>query len=540
MPPLSAQPPVSHFCLLLFGLALATTSCARRDFFQPDARIGVGSSEPLPPATDSVLTVAGRQYNRYSKFYQFFWGHHYRPVWAAPAKVQVLQLATAAPGGLKAGKPGGGFQSISMTMEGTKEREYALRALDKNPVKTLPKFLQNSFLLNTVRDATSAAMPYGALTVPPFAQAAGVPHTRPRLVYVRQDETGLGEMSERFQGKVALLEEKYDALASRTADLAGATDFKGGESVLEQVYANPAHTIDEPAFLRARLLDVWLGDWDRHEGQWDWAEFKKPDGRVRYQAIPKDRDQVYFRFDDGIIPWFVSRRFILPRFQTFKPNYGNVAGLVQQGDFIDQRGLKQMTRTDFSRTAADLQRRLPDSLIERALRRLPPAVYALEGPTLRSALKARRETLPQAAETFYLTLARKPVVGGTAQAERFVVQRYPDSTTVRVFSTAPNKVARRDSLQFRRTYFNAETRELSLEGLSGNDVFELETIGAGRPIALLVYGGAGQDILRLKGSGNRLKLYDETSDLTAAQAPRPQPPKKKRLPYDRTLDTKGR
>ncbi|WP_426059286.1 hypothetical protein [Hymenobacter sp. B1770] len=516
------------------------SGCARRNFFQPDARIGPGSAQALPPGADSVLAVAGRQYNRHSKLHDVFWGRHYRAVWAAPVKVPVLDLRTAAPGGLKAGKPGGGFQSISMTLEGPKEREYALRALDKDPKKVLPKFLQGSFLLNAVRDATSAANPYGALTVPPLAQAAGVPHTRPRLVYVRTDETNLGTMSERFQGKMAMIEEKYEALASQTPDLSGVTNFVGGEGMLKRVYAQASHTIDERSFLRARLLDVWLGDWDRHEGQWDWAEFKAPDGRVRYRAIPKDRDQVYFRFNDGLVPWLVSLPFVMPRFQTFKPHYGNVAGLVKQGRFIDQRGLAQMTRTDFRRMALDLQRRLPDSVIERAMRRMPPAVYALEGPATGSILKVRRETLPQAADKFYLTLAREPVLGGTEEPERFVVHRYADSTTVQIFSRALQQLTRTDSLLFRRTYYAAETRGLTLEALGGNDVFEVETTGSGKFMPLQLYGGAGQDQLRLTGSSSSLKTYDEASDMATANGPRPQEPRKNRLGYDQTVGTKGR
>ena len=522
--------------LSLLLLELAAGGCARRHYFQPDARVGPGSTAALPAAADSVLTTAGRHYNRHSGFYCLFLGRHYRRAWAAPATVPVLRLATAAPGGLRAGKAGGGYQSISMTLDGAGGREYALRALDKEPSKTLPVVLRHTFVLNMVRDATSAALPYGALTVPLLAQAAGVPHTRPHLVYVRADEQALGKMSERFQGKVALLEEKYNALASRTPELAGATGFEGGEAMLKAVYDNPAHVIDQPAFLRARLLDIWLGDWDRHEGQWQWAAFAEPGGRVRYQGIPKDRDQVYFRFDDGLIPWLAARRFIAPQFHTFKPDYGYMAGLVYQAQFIDQRSLSQMTRADFQRLARDLQNRLPDTLIDRAMHRLPPAIYALEGARLGAALKARRQTLPQAAEAYYRTLAREPLLGGTAQPERFVVHRYPDSTTVRVYSPSPGRLPAGDSLRFRRTYFTTETHELALDGLGGDDVFEVISTGAGKPIPLLLYGGAGHDMLRLQGPARRLKLYDEASDMSAAGSLHPHLPKKRHRAYDRLND----
>ncbi|MBD2768989.1 hypothetical protein IC235_13940 [Hymenobacter sp. BT664] len=519
--------------LLLAGLA--TSGCARPHYFQADARIGPGSTAALPATTDTVRVAAGRHYNQHSGFYCFFMGRHYRRVWAAPATVPVLRLATAAPGGLEPGRPGGGYQSISMTLTGAQGREYALRALDKDPRRTVPKVLRATFLLNAVRDATSAGMPYGALTVPPLAQAAGVPHSRPRLVYVRDDETGLGAMSERFRGKVALLEEKYAVLASRTPDLAGATGFVDSEGMLQNVYAHPCYALDQLAFLRARLLDVWLGDWDRHEGQWQWAAFPEAAGRVQYRPIPKDRDQVYFKLDDGLVPWLLTR--LAPQFQTFKAHYGNVAGLVKQARFIDHRGLSQLTRADFQRLAADLQRRLPDSLIDQALRRLPPAVFALEGPHLAAALKARREALPQAADAFYLTLAHSPVLGGTAEPERFVVHRYPDSTTVQVFSaTLAHLRPGGDSLRFRRTYLTPETRRLTLEGLGGDDVFEVITTGAGRPIRLRLFGGPGHDQLRLQGSPQRLALFDDAADMRADAGPRPQLPPKRHRAYDRLND----
>ena len=515
---------------------LAASSCARRHFYQADARVGPGSQAPLPALADSVLATAGRQYSHHSRVYYWFFGRHYRAAWAAPVRAKVLDLATAVPGGLRPGRSGGGFQSISMTLLGPHHREFALRALDKEPSKTLPKVLRVTFLLNLVRDATSAVMPYGAFTVPPLAQAAGVPHTRPQLVYVRPDKTGLGPQSERFRGKLALLEEKFETVASATPRLAGVADFDGGEKMLARVYTHPAYYIDQPAFLRARLLDVWLGDWDRHEGQWEWAAFEESGGRVRYQAVPKDRDQVYFRFDDGLIPWLVSRPFAVPRLQTFRATYGNVAGLVQQATFIDQRGLSHMTRADFRRMATDLQHRLPDTLIERAMHRLPPAVFALEGARIGDALKARRAALPQAAEAFYRQLACAPALGGTAQPERFAIHRYPDSTTVSIFSPKLTKLTSGDSLRFRRTYFTAETRQLTIDGLGGDDMFEVSTTGAGRPIRLFLYGGEGHDQLQLQGSSRRLNLFDDASDLTAANAHHPSLPRKTRRAYNRLND----
>ncbi|MDB5233674.1 MAG: hypothetical protein JWR44_667 [Hymenobacter sp.] len=521
---------------LLFMLVLAGSGCVRRHFFQADARIGPGSTEPLPASADSVLGTAGRHYTGHSSLYHALMGRHYRQVWAAPVQVPVLRLPTAVPGGLHPGKTGGGFQSISITLEGANNSEYALRALDKEPSKTLPKVLRHTFVMNMVRDATSAAIPYGALTVPPLAQAAGVPHAHPRLLYVRPDETGLNSALERFRGKMALLEEKYTTLAARTPELAAATEFVGGEAMLKKVYTHPSYSIDQLAFLRARLLDVWIGDWDRHEGQWQWAAFAEVGGRVRFQGIPKDRDQVYFRFDDGLVPWLAARRFIAPKFHTFKAEYGYMPGLVKQARFIDERGLSQMTKADFQRTALDLQRRLPDSLIDRAMRRLPPSVYALEGPHLAAALKARRKTLPQAAQAYYLTLARKPTLGGTVLPERFVVHRYPDSTIVRVFSPPLRRLSNSDSLRFQRTYFSPETRELSLDGLGGNDVFEVTTTGTGKPMKLLLYGGHGHNQLRLQGSSRRLRLFDEASDMTASGTHRASLPKKKRRAYNRLND----
>ena len=478
----------------LLGGALLTgmAGCAHHNsFFQRDARVQPTAAEPLPPGTDSVLAAAGRHYQR-SGFYKLFFGKHYRQVWATPVRVPVLRPATEL-GGLQFEKKGGGFQTISATVENPQGREYALRTLDKDPYQTLPKVLRHTFVLTLVRDATSAANPYAALTVPPLAQAAGVPHTHPRIFYVRPGETGLGAISEDMQGKLVLLEEKFDGAENLTPAFGNAVDLADTDDVLAERYASPTHQIDQLAFARARLLDIWIGDWDRHEGQWQWAVYEQA-GHTLYRPVPKDRDQVYFRFDDGLIPWLMSRKWAVRKFRTFRPHYEDVIGTVRNAHFLDTRALPEVTAAQFQQLAADLQRSLTDSVIDVAVRQLPPPIYALEGEYIAKSLRARRDALPEAARQFYQLLAEHVEVAGTDKADRFVTERLSDSTTRVSVYRLPDKNNKTPATQpyYQRTFRTQETKDITFYGLRGEDEF----VVSGRVqkgIRLNIHGGPNED-----------------------------------------------
>ncbi|MBC6990024.1 hypothetical protein [Hymenobacter sp. BT491] len=492
-------------CSLLLLLA---SGCARKAFFQTDARLSDGPAAP----TDSARVVAGRHY-LHGRLYNVFMGAHYRSVWASPVVVPTFNPQTAVAGGVEAGKMGGGFQSTSMTLDGHNGRAYALRTLDKDPYKTLPKIFQKTFVLNVVRDATSAANPYAAFVVPPLAEAAGVFHTNPQLYYISPKETALGPYSERFRGKVVMLEEKYNGPANLTPAFGKATDLKDTEDMLRKRYTDPTHQVDQLAFARARLLDIWLGDWDRHEGQWQWAVYEQAGGRTQYCPIPKDRDQVFYRFDDGLIPWLASRKWGVRKFRTFKPEYEDIAGLVRNARFIDARALSEVTAQQFQQLATNLQQRLTDNVIEKAIRRMPPSVYALEGARTIKALKKRRSNLPAAAHTFYRLLAEQVTVVGTDADEHFVVERLSDSTTQVSMYRIPDESekAPADTLLYRRLFRTNETKRLVLHGLDGKDVFEVRG-NVKRGIRTDIYGGPNEDTVldtsHVRGWSKKTRYYD--------------------------------
>jgi hypothetical protein len=496
-------------------LGLLTAGCARKHFFQPDARLPDTAAQAAV-GPDSARVTAGRHYRRGAPG-RFFFGRHYRETWAQPVTLPVLNLQTAAPGGLTPGKLGGGFQTTSMTLNGPGGRTYALRSLDKDPYKTLSKFLRHTFALNVVRDATSAGTPYGAFVVPPLAEAAGVLHTTPRPYYIRGDETGLGKASERFRGKVVLLEEKFESKENLGPEFgAGAVDLMESDDALAEIYQSPRHRFDQPAFLRARLLDLWLGDWDRHEGQWDWVAVQQPEGPTIYRPIPIDRDQVFFRFDDGLISWLVSKA--VRKFRTFGPEYQSIGGYTRNARFIDSRALNEQTRRQYLAAAVTLQQALTDEVIERAARRLPPEVYRLEGPRLVAALKARRAALPQAAAEFYRRHAEEVTVPGTDAAERFVVERRSDTLTV--VSVYGGEKTR--TLLYQRGFRPTETRRVLLHGLGGKDVFELSGQVRRSP-RIDIYGGPGEDTVvdssRVAGLRRLTRFYDTKRNSVADPAP---------------------
>ena len=480
---------------------------------------------------DSVWATAGRHYHRHGKLYHVLLGAHHRAVWAAPVRAPVLNLRTAVPGAglLTPTKLGGGFQSISLTLVAPDTRPYVLRSLDKDPSRILPKIYRKTFVANFLRDATSAGNPYGALVVAPLAQALGVPHCNPRLFYVPTDATELGspEANERLRGKLVLLEQKYDGQLVCSPQLPTAQNFVDDEDMRKRLYADPRARADGQALLRARLLDVLIGDWDRHAGQWQWAELPDPAhaGRLLYAPVPKDRDQAFFRISDGAVPWLMTRKFAVRHLVTFKTRIHDVQALTGQGRFVDQRGLGALTSRDFDRAARFVQQHLPDSALARAVRQLPPAVHALEGPRLLHDLQARRQQLPQVAHQYYLLRARRPTVAGTDQADRFVVQRTPDSTTVSIYCRSLGP----DSLYYRRTFLRRETRRLTLEGLGSNDMFEV--VGFGLPLVL--HGGAGADVLHAT-TKRQLQFEQEANGELSVAVPRT---KKERFDnYDRLTD----
>ncbi len=458
---------------------------------------------------DSATVVAGKHYQK-GFLHHLFWGKHYRNVWAQPVTLPVLDISKMH-GGLSPEKMGGGFQTTSLTLQNEAGKEYALRSVDKDPQDILPKGLRKTFLTNLLRDQTSAAHPYGALVVSHLAGGARIPHSHPRYVYVPKNEKGLGKNSSEFQDKVFMLEEKYEGKAAITSYLGKAKNLVDSKDFLRKRFTQHAHLPDQLSFAKARLFDVLIGDWDRHEGQWQWAVYDTSHVTT-YTPVPKDRDQAFFKFDDGLVPWLFSRSWApLKKMKTFHARVSSPEGYLQNAAFIDARCLNEVTLEQWQQLAVQLQTQLTDSVIAASVEALPPQAYALTGKEIQQKLLSRRDQLPQLAHALYRSLARHVLVAGTDQKEKFMVERLPNGDTRVLVSQLASKDKEAPLLVFDRVFRKIDTKSISLYGLADEDEFILT--GQGRSgIKVNLYGGMGEDEVKddssVKGWGKKTRVYD--------------------------------
>jgi hypothetical protein len=459
---------------------------------------------PGAAAQETRTVVAGRQYEA-GGLRTFFLGENYRDLWTTPVRVEVLNPDTFA-GGLTVEREGGGLSTESVRMKGRNGREYVFRSVQKDVTPSMRPELRGTIPHRVAQDLVSAKNPAAALVVPPLLDAVGVLHATPRL-YVMPDHPFLGTEFRQFAGRLGQVEERpIDGFA-------GAEDVEGSgeswnEDFREKLAEDPEHRVDAEAFLTARLMDVFFGDWDRHWDQWRWARFDR--GGLKYwRAIPRDRDNA-FNSSGGLIPG-IARSFT-PIIVRFGPRYDQVFRYHRHPSELDRRLLSGLSREKWDSTAAFLRARLTDEVIDAAVRRLPPEYHAVEGAALAAALKSRRDQLPQAAAELYALQAREVDLHSTDEPERAEITRLEDGSVDVVVHTEKDRPG---EPYYRRRFVPAETREVRVFLHGGDDRALVRGASREKGVLVRVIGGGGDDELRDESAaagGRRTVFHDDRGD----------------------------
>ena len=457
------------------------------------------------PKEEYAQTIRTKATDIYDDKNRLIRGNFYRKAWGQEIEVPLLWLDETE-GGLKPIQQGGGFQTSSLRLENSEGVQFVLRSINKKVEKIVPPGLRKTFVESFIQDGIAASHPYGAFVIPKLAEAAGIYHANPKIVYLSHQEA-LGDYNPTFAEGLYLFEERPGGEVAAHSDYGGTKKTVNTPKLVEELQKSHKHKVDQSFALRSRIFDFWVGDWDRHEDQWRWGTFKK-DGYTLYRPIPRDRDQVFYN-NDGLVGYLASRPYFNPTLRRFREDVDFLPGLFFSGRYFDRNFLHQLSKSDFIAMAKELEEKFTDEVIEEAFKDWPLEIQNLNAEKIKKILKVRRSKLPEFAEALFDHIFKEVTVVGTNSKNFFEVE-YLEGDKIKV--TAYHKKKEADHLIYENTLYGNQTKELRLFGLKKSDNFLIKG-NHKSSIKIRVIGGSGEDKIVNESVNKKVLVYDKPASV---------------------------
>lgn len=433
---------------------------------------------------------------------RIFSGEHWRDLWATEIDAQVLDLGRFA-GGLIPIKQGGGLQSKSLRLRGEDKNEYKFRTIDKFPYKSLPPEWQNSYYGKLLQDQVSIGLPVSSLIVYPLMKAVNILCVKPKIVIMPDDER-LGKFKKDFAGQLGIIEQNPRAGKKGLNNFEGADKVVNGFKIFNQTEKDNDEQIDQVEFLKARLMDIYLGDRDRHADQWQWAGYKKNGKRI-WRPIPRDRDFAFGRYD-GVFPWLSG--VLSLSLVGFNYDIPQIEEITYTGRHLDRRFINKPDKQVWDSIANYLTMKLTDDVLLNAIKEMPVEMYAKEGRNLLRMLKSRRSQLKEASDEYYKVLSEVVDVYGSNKKEFAEAEVLNEKELeVSLYDNDKSSGNKNSDPFYKRKFSSDYTDEIRIHLLKGDDQVLIKG-KAENDILIRIISDEGKDEITDSSEMN-IKIYDE-------------------------------
>ena len=450
-----------------------------------------------------------------SNFHKYIWGERYRKYYGTPVKVPTVNLDTLF-GGLAPFRKGGAHQSKSLHLINKEGKRYVMRAIRKSATVYLQamafkdQYMEGQFdgtaTERLLQDFYTGSHPYAPFVTGKLSDAINIYHTNPVLYFVPKQNALAGFNSD-FGDELYMIEEHVSDGHGNLKSFGYLNKIESTDDLIKKLRKDEKYVVDKAMFLRARLFDMVIGDWDRHTDQWRWAEFEE-EGKVVYKPIPRDRDQAFSNMGDGALMNLATR--IVPPLKLmegFNDDIRNVKGFNFSPFSLDMMLLNETTKKQWEEQVALIQKNLTDSIIDDAFKEFPKEVQDETISEIKRVLKVRLENLPEIANRYYKVLNERPLVIGTDKDDLFGIERLPNGTTK--LTAYRIKDGEKGTIIHDKIYSRDETKEIWVYGLDDGDVFKV--FGSGDDlIKLRLVGGQNNDTYTIE-NGKKVIIYDYNS-----------------------------
>lgn len=445
------------------------------------------------------------------KVYRWLWGNHYRKYYATQITNEVADLSTLN-GGYTPFREGGGNQSNSLRLQAPDGQEFVMRGVKKNAIRFLNNqgFKKSSFgsdLSDTfperfLMDFYTTSHPFTVFSVNNLADKINLFHSNPKLYYIPKQKQ-LGPFNQNYGDEMYMIEERFSSDPKTLTSLENASDIISTADLIKNLQKNSKYTVDQDLYIRARLFDMLIGDWDRHEDQWKWAEYKT-DKKVHYKPIPRDHDQAFSNYDGAAFKLIMNIPMIR-HMKSFKDDIKNVKWMNMEPYPLDLIILKSASEKQWNEQAKFIQENLSDKDIDEAFKNLPQEVQDETISDIQRKLKIRKSTLHNYAAGYYFNLIEKVPIAGTVNKDKFVISKEIDGL-INVKQYEIDDKNNSENLVFEKTYNDTLTKEIWVYGLEDDDIYEVTGDGKSK-INLRLIGGYNHDVYKV-ANGSKVKIYD--------------------------------
>ena len=451
-------------------------------------------SNILSDSTSYVYkAILDQPYKPHSKFYNWVWGTHYQNLYTEPIETKAIYLDSFR-GGLS-------FIERVPTLDGFlyklgQQRYYLVKNLKAGDSFLKSKFFKqvydrqafkNTYLGNFIDEAYTIKNPFAFLVSGNMAQAANLDAGNTSFYYIKHDTSDSLD-SDSLDNNLASFN-AFPNLSVRDV-LVNTEDLlaKRHDGVVQ---------IDQFKYIRLRLFDMLVGDWNQIPENRMWVSFDDNDSII-YEPFVLDRSHTFTKVDGAFFQQLLDMLGL-----SFITDYGyklkNVRKFNALGYPADMALTAASGEKDWVEQAKYLQTTLTDSLIDVSFARFPKTMSTEEIDILKQKFKERKTSLDKTARKYFAYLQKVPVITGSDCDEEYTIKN--DSLgrlNVQIFNKQTGQMA------FDKTYNSRQTKEIWLYLLDGKNTVNVNK--ENHKIALSIIGGKGDDAYKTNETKG-VKLY---------------------------------
>ncbi len=436
-----------------------------------------------------------------SKIYNAIWGKHYRDLYYTPITVNATSIRSFL-GDVEVTNQAIDFYGLFL--KNKEGHNFLLKPIGGSSSFFKSDFFQemynkedfkDTYLDQFIGDAYTIINPYTFLASDYMAKVSGLRSIDPSLYYIPpratndtvMDGTGI---QDRLVSICALPDTLLEENVVTTPTL------------LKKLEADKSHKVNTDIYIRERLFDMLIGDWNKTPENWVW--FRHTQGRdTIYEPIVIDRSHAFTKVDGFFTKQMLSV-LALGFIADYRDRIKNVKKINKLGFTLDVAFTGQSTLNQWLDQAAYLQNTLTDDAINRAFFHLPKEIQGAETEEIKRRLKKRLHDLPSTARKYYKDLQFNPVITGTSADDRFLFDNFDhDSLRISIYKANESKPI------FRHEYSKKTSKEIWVYGLTGNDSYQV-TGNFDNKIPLYLIDGKGNNDFDVRPD-NKTRIFGYSS-----------------------------